>query len=361
MRQLKNVIYISLIAISLHYVPAVIAEQAPVYEADNLPASFEGEVGSNLGAGEDLPPPPPFPATSSGEENKQLPLPPAPEAMQTAPEAMQSTPNLPGPQFAYNRSQGLGKRVARMEQIINNMQQTDSPGRVDTLQNEIQSLRGEVEQLTHQLQQMQDQQRQLIADLEKRFSSPGSVRSLKSGNPALAAAVPNASLNGSQSKVPEKLARKIATPSDTNKSNLTKSVQPATPQPNIAEEQQIYQSAYNLIKDKKYNDAVAILQKMLQKYPLGQFASNAHYWLGELYNLLGKNEQALNEFGTVLQSYADSPRVSDAQLKIGLIYASQLKWNDAKSSFKKVINHYPGTASSRLAAEQLKQIRLAGH
>ena len=61
----------------------------------------------------------------------------------------------------------------------------------------------------------------------------------------------------------------------------------------MAEEQQIYQTAYNLIKAKKYNEAVTALQKMLQKYPSGQFASNAHYWLGELYGLMGKNDQAL--------------------------------------------------------------------
>ena len=132
-------------------------------------------------------------------------------------------------------------------------------------------------------------------------------------------------------------------------------------QPNVAEEQQIYQTAYSLIKAKKYNDAVDALQKMLKKYPSGQFASNAHYWLGELYGLMGKNDQALAEFGTVVKTYPDSPRVSDAQLKLGLIYASQTKWSDAKTAFKRVINHYPGTASSRLASEQLKQIKQAGH
>jgi tol-pal system protein YbgF len=100
---------------------------------------------------------------------------------------------------------------------------------------------------------------------------------------------------------------------------------------------------------------------MLKKYPSGQFASNAHYWLGELYGLMGKNDNALSEFDTVLNTYPDSPRISDAQLKVGLIYASQSNWSGAKSAFKKVINRYPGTASARLAAEHLKQIKQAGN
>jgi len=132
-------------------------------------------------------------------------------------------------------------------------------------------------------------------------------------------------------------------------------------QPNVAEEQQIYQTAYNLIKLKKYGEAVNTLQSMLKRYPSGQFASNAHYWLGELYGVMGKNDQALSEFATVVKTYPDSPRVSDAQLKVGLIYATQLKWSDAKLAFKTVINRYPGTTSSRLAAEQIKQIKQAGH
>jgi tol-pal system protein YbgF len=100
---------------------------------------------------------------------------------------------------------------------------------------------------------------------------------------------------------------------------------------------------------------------MLQKYPSGQFAANAHYWLGELYGLMGKNDQSISEFGNVVKNYPDSPKIADAQLKLGLIYAAQLKWPDARTSFKKVINHYPGTASAHLASEQLKQIKQAGH
>ena len=111
----------------------------------------------------------------------------------------------------------------------------------------------------------------------------------------------------------------------------------------------------------RYNDAIAALQKMLQKYPTGQFAANAHYWLGELYGLLGKSAQSAVEFDAVVKNYPDSPKVSDAQLKLGLIYTAQFKWPEAKTTFKKVINHYPGTASARLAAEQLKQIKEAGH
>ena len=76
---------------------------------------------------------------------------------------------------------------------------------------------------------------------------------------------------------------------------------------------------------------------------------------------MGKNDESATEFSNVVSAYPNSPKVSDAQLKLGLIYAAQFKWAEAKAVFKKVISHYPKTASARLASEQLKQIKQAGH
>jgi TolA-binding protein len=63
----------------------------------------------------------------------------------------------------------------------------------------------------------------------------------------------------------------------------------------------------------------------------------------------------------VMNKYPGSPRAPDAQLKLGLIYIGQFKWSEAKTTFKGVVSRYPGTASARLASEQLKQIKKAGH
>lgn len=293
----------------------VFAELAPVYDADQMPQQFDNnssDQGSYQGSyqDQDLPPAP-------AEEGTFVPM-----QAQTHDNFPPSANNQPTP------SMSMEQRMKRVEQQINNIQNNnDASARLDSLQNQVQTLQGQVEQLTHQLQQLQSQ--------PPSSSIPVITKSTR--KPAAA----------------KKPANEAATDITTTKSSPD--------QPNVAEEQQIYQTAYNLIKAKKYNDAVNALQAMLKKYPSGQFASNAHYWLGELYGLMGKNDQALTEFEIVVNSYPDSPRVSDAQLKIGLIYASQSKWSNAKIAFKKVINHYPGSAPSRLAQEQLKQIKQAGH
>lgn len=335
----KKVIRVLGVAMLTSIATLAFAEDAPVYDADNFPQQFDGQ---------------PY-----GNENASY-----------------------QPSYQYGQGQqqpsSLEQRVTRAERQINNLQQVNTSSKLDALQGEVQSLRGQVEQLTRQLQQAQNQQTTMYSDLDKRIQQgvktpPPSVDDSGSTNSsevkALRAQVEQLTRQIQQTQepqnsvataVPVKSKPKLANSQTVTASSST-SLAKTNDQPNVAEEQQIYQTAYDLIKAKKYNEAISALQKMLQKYPSGQFAANAHFWLGELYGLLGKNEKSALEFGSVVKNYPDSPKVSDAQLKLGLTYVAQFKWSDAKAAFKKVINRYPGTASARLASQQLKQIKAAGH
>jgi tol-pal system protein YbgF len=327
-------------------------DAAPVYDADNYPPQFDGQGDAGMIEG---------PQGTAGSISSQ--------------------------------SMSLNQRISRAEQQITNLQHKDLTAKFETLQSEQQSLRGQVEQLSHQaqaqkgqpglktdaskseLQALRAQVEQLTQQVRELQGKQGVIKASASKKEVLDPSVndeaispDDAPLNDVANDASTKSTVKASTVTTQNAKSTKTSLaavaadaDKSASQPNVAEEQQIYQTAYDLIKAKKYNEAIASLQKMLQKYPTGQFAANAHYWLGELYGLLGKNDQSAVEFSRVVTDFPGSPKVADAQLKLGLIYSAQFKWVDAKGAFKKVINHYPGTASSRLAAEQLKQIKEAGH
>lgn len=340
------------IATLLTVAMSVYAESAPVYDADTMSQQFD-----NVGAGD--PPMPQDVAPDSTFVPMQQPI-----------QQMRAD----DPAASQSDSGSLQESQPRRSEQASAHQSAESSARVESLQGEVQTLRGQVELLTHQLEQLQAQQKNQFSDLDKRLAkqatpAPAKIEPVESKPAEIKTADADLDINAaanmkpaksSKSKNSKKSPAAVADSSD-SASVVADSTKSAASQPNVAEEQQIYQTAYNLIKAKKYNDAIGVLQGMLQKYPSGQFASNAHYWLGELYGLLGKNDQALTEFSVVVKTYPDSPRVSDAQLKVGLILASQFKWNDAKTALKKVVNRYPGTASARLATDQLKQIKQAGH
>jgi tol-pal system protein YbgF len=315
---------------------------APVYDADNFPPQFDGQP------------------DAQGEAEQR----PSQERVEGGPPLSAS------------------QRMARLEQRINNLQNSDTNVRVSSLQNEVQTLRGQVEDLTHKLQQIQILQKTSEPAPPKQATSQNQLEDIARQLQRLEAQQQSmsAELNKRLNHQPLSKGGDKARPNETPKSmdpmmavtaqeqsvkaqpvKKVASIAKSGAQPNVEEEQQIYQTAYNCIKAKKYNEAVTALQNMLRQYPSGQFAANAHYWLGELYGLMNNSSQSVMEFTTVIKDYPDSPKVSNAQLKLGMIHATDLKWKEAKIAFKKVINQYPGTTSAKVAAEQLKQIKLAGH
>jgi tol-pal system protein YbgF len=342
------------------------AEDAPVYDVDSYPPQFDNTPPSH--SADHAQAGPPAQTYGAKDNNNTQDNTPAP----AEPEQQAQTVATPPTQ-----SLSIDQRIARLENAVH----ADVSNKVSDLQTEVQSLRGQIEELNHQLQQLQTQQKSQLSQL----SDPDKHASHSAATTATASADESGPDDDTSVAIkPKKASKKsvdddttsavglpavATTPVDEQKAEpKTTAAAPAptaasasASQPNVAEEQQIYQTAYNLIKAKKYSDAADTLQKMLQKYPSGQFAANAHYWLGELYGLMGKNDQSISEFANVVKNYPDSPKIADAQLKLGLIYAAQLRWPDARNSFKKVINHYPGTASAHLASEQLKQIKQAGH
>lgn len=332
----KRFLLIAILALSFGSASFVWAEAAPVFDADNLQQAFEGESQQQMQAAQEYPPAP----TSQDEGFAPAQQEPSMEMTQVRPQQQMAEPNSP--------YLSVDQRVRKLEQQLHNAQASEGAAKVESLQQQVQALRGQVEQLTHSLQQMQAQQKSQYDDLDKRVSA--------NTQPAMQAPPSGADLQADVASAP---AGKKSKAVKTDVAVATASAPAA--QPNVQEEQQVYQTAYNLIKQKRYTAAISALQRIVQKYPSGQFAANAHYWLGELYGLTGKTDQALVEFSTVAKSFPTSPRVADANLKVGLILAAQFNWPDAKTAFKKVISHYPGTASARVATEQLKQIKLAGH
>ncbi len=362
MHKLTRLVTVTGMAALIGAASPVWAESAPVFDVD----SFES---AGAEQSQDLPMPPapgeegavthPAPATASVApgvsdaavvpQQAQAEAEAKPIVTETVETAAAAVPAPAGPGVSVSTANmSPDQRMRRLEQQLSNLQNSQSAAHVESLQNEVQTLRGQIETLNHQIDKMQTQQKAAAA-----APAVDQSKTLADSTPAAAADT-------------EALPTVVPVSKKSKKSLATKAL-PGTgldatkDQPNVAEEQKIYQTAYDYIKAKKYTEAVTALQEMLKKYPSGQFASNAHYWLGELYGLMGKNDNALEEFTTVISKFPGSPRVSDAQLKVGLILAAQSKWPDAKKAFKTVINTYPGTASSRLASEQLKQIKTAGH
>ncbi|WP_062265683.1 tol-pal system protein YbgF [Endozoicomonas arenosclerae] len=200
---------------------------------------------------------------------------------------------------------------------------------VDELRQEIMTLRGQVEEQAYQIKQLQQENRDRYLDLDQRISRLGESSGSTPATAGRSAGSP-VTLPAIGSKPPVKSSG--------------------------AREEAAYQAAFSLIKDKRFDDAVVALQKLLKDYPRGQFSDNAQYWLGEVQMAQGKYKEAQGDFQTLIDSYPDSPKVPDAAYKLGRILDLQGEKTAAKKRLESVISQYPGSAAARLSDTYLRNM-----
>lgn len=280
-----------------------------------------------------------------------------------------------------NINDSLEARLARLEQQLTNLRQTilDHEMTISQLQREVQNLRGEKEVLLHTLEQVKKQQEDIFSDLDQR------LRDLQGGHTTSATAAseqtttPN-STDSAESIPPEQQITPASKPSANTSSKLVGPTPPPakptefTSKPESTtdlgtaisseslggDEKQDYQKIYKLVQSGNYDKAITGFEAFLKRYPQGQYADNAQYWLGEAQYALKQYSLALATFKALREQSPNGQKSAHALLKIGYIYYEQKKYADAKTTLKQVKETYPDTATARLAEERLQQMYREG-
>jgi len=252
---------------------------------------------------------------------------------------------------------------------------------MEALQKEVSELRGVVEMQEHEIKQLKKSQQDLYLDLDRRLgllqqSSPsrgsGSHAGMRvqkstaaSSNvaPPVASSVPKSPSASASSTV--KSAPIVAKPEimKTTIMNPAPAVSSSIKGAGVTE-QEAYQAAYSLVKTKRYPEAVSAFQDYLDRFPKGEHAGHAHYWLGEVYRVQGQNDKAnvaaldkaSAEFSSITTHFPNHPKAADATLKLGLIEFDKGNEAAAIQYFTDVKNRYPGTAAARIADTRLQQL-----
>jgi tol-pal system protein YbgF len=129
-------------------------------------------------------------------------------------------------------------------------------------------------------------------------------------------------------------------------------------------EKNTYENAYNLVLNKRYPEAVTALKDFLTQYPKGQYAPNAHYWLGEVYTLQARStknsdllDKASTEFLAITTNFPNHQKAMDALLKLGIIEGDKGNKELAREYLTNVKERYPGTSVARIASTHLQRLK----
>lgn len=220
---------------------------------------------------------------------------------------------------------GLEERVARLERMLQarNQVQIELQQQLSDLEVEAGQLRGMLELHSHQIDQILARQRGIYQDIERRLGQASAApAATTSVSPISTAATPTV----------------VATPAAANSDVAANAA---------------YASAYDLLKNKRFDEASAALAKFVKDYPNSSYVANAYYWQGQISFHKSDLASAKLSFQTVVDVYQKSNKRPQAVYKLGLIAEKQGQTAEAKKRFKQVVTEYPSSSLARMAKGKL--------
>jgi tol-pal system protein YbgF len=121
-------------------------------------------------------------------------------------------------------------------------------------------------------------------------------------------------------------------------------------------EQATYDAAFNALKAGNYKGAIDGFRSFVAAYPTSPLASNAQYWLGEAFYVNRDYQNAITSFQKVMTDWPDSRKAPDALVKVGFTQSAMGRNGDARVTLEEVVRKYPGTEAAQLASERLKRL-----
>ncbi len=214
---------------------------------------------------------------------------------------------------------------------------------LQTLQSEVSELRGLIEEQRHLIDRLSRDQKEQYQDLDRRVAL-----ALKQGGSA-----------GSTPTAPVAIGSATSTPPAS--SGPAASVPNAAPRPSSsgASERDTYTNAFNLTRDKRFQEAINAFNQLLVDYPNGEYSANAFYWLGELYLALpqAELEKSRQSFSQVVNVYPSHAKVPDSLYKLGVVYHRLGDSRKALEYLTRAQSEFPTSPASRLAQSYAAEIR----
>jgi tol-pal system protein YbgF len=117
----------------------------------------------------------------------------------------------------------------------------------------------------------------------------------------------------------------------------------------------------NAVKDQttgKYDLAMQEFNDYLKYFPNTQFASNAQYYIGDIYYRKQDYPNALQAFDAVLERFPDGNKTPDAHYMKGATLMMLGRNDSAAREFRDVYNSYPDTDVAAKAKAKLRELGL---
>lgn len=122
-------------------------------------------------------------------------------------------------------------------------------------------------------------------------------------------------------------------------------------------ERSAYESAYAMMHNEEFEQAVLAFDTLILDYPNGQYTPNAFYWLGELHLRNKDLERSRQSFVQVTMLYPTHNKMPDSLYKLGVVYTELGDKGKAMEYLNQVMREYPRSTSANLAKSYVVELQ----
>jgi tol-pal system protein YbgF len=229
-------------------------------------------------------------------------------------------------------SENVNKLGATMSSLQKSVQdvQANSGARLDTMSTQVQGLSDNLEEIKSRLGKLNQQ----LVDLQNSVQSLDAKISGATPAPAAGAANPASSTGASPSS----------------------SAVPTGPAPSA---DTLYSNGLRDITSGKYDLARSEFEDYLKYYADTDLASNAQFYLGEIFYKQKQYVDAVAAYDKVLTAYPKSFKLGPARLRKGLALLEVGQKTAGIRELREVVKRFPGSDEDRLARAKLKELGAA--
>jgi len=220
----------------------------------------------------------------------------------------------------------LGATMSSLQKSVQDVQ-ANSGARLDTMSTQVQGLSDNLEEIKSRLGKLNQQ----LVDLQNSVQSLDAKISGTTPAPAAGAANPASSTGASPSS----------------------SAVPTGPAPSA---DTLYSNGLRDITSGKYDLARSEFEDYLKYYADTDLASNAQFYLGEIFYKQKQYVDAVAAYDKVLTAYPKSFKLGPARLRKGLALIELGQKTAGVRELREVVKRFPGSDEDRLARGKLKEL-----
>jgi TolA-binding protein len=204
---------------------------------------------------------------------------------------------------------------------------------IDQLRQETQALRGLIEELSYQLGQMSSDQKTRYLDLDQRLGELVRIqKDTVAGQSTQVVPVVGGAVDGSDGSM-------------TNQNQT----------PEISD-QDAYNEAFQLIRERKFDDALSAMESFVKTYPDSDLVLDARFWRGQVFDVLSRDQEAIEAFKNLTLVAPDYRRILQVKVKLGKLLIKNQDVMNGQKILQEVITQAPESIEASLASRELEKI-----